>query len=203
MTVVVAAAAGYAVGCLCAGYYLVRLTAGEDIRCSGSGSAGATNVGRRLGVSAFALTMALDCAKGAAVAWAARDADPGAIVVAAAVIATVSGHVWPAQLGFRGGKGIATSLGAFAVYDVRIIIVIAAVFALGFVLLRRFVLSGLIAYAAGPLVLLPLGVQSDRVATMIAVATVVLVAHRSDLRAAVRAASSARTRASDRRGTSG
>ena len=116
------------------------------------------------------------------------------------MIAVVGGHVWPVQLGFRGGKGIAPSLGALIVYDPRSVIAIAAIFALSYPLLRRFMICGLIGYAAAPLVLLPLGVPGDVVATVAAVVAIVLVAHRGDLRAAV---ASARIRASDRRGTSG
>jgi len=200
MTTVIAAISAYALGCVCAGYYLVRLVAAEDIRKSGSGAAGATNVGRRLGAGGFAVTLAFDCAKGAAAAWTARQAGVDPLAAGLAVIAVVGGHVWPVQLGFRGGKGIAPSLGAFLVYDPRIVIAIAAVFTLGYPLLRRFMICGLIAYAAAPLILLPLGMPGDVVATVAAVVAIVLVAHRGDLRAAV---ASARIRASDRRGTSG
>jgi len=200
MTAVVAAVAAYALGCVCAGYYLVRLVAAEDIRMSGSGAAGATNVGRRLGAAAFAVTLVLDCAKGAAAAWTARKAGLDPLAASLAVIAVVGGHVWPVQLGFRGGKGIAPSLGAFALYDARSVIAIAAVFALGYPLLRRFMICGLIAYAAAPFILLQRGVPRDVIATVAAVVAIVLVAHRGDLRAAV---ASARIRASGRRGTSG
>jgi acyl phosphate:glycerol-3-phosphate acyltransferase len=199
MTTLVAAVAAYALGCVSAGYYLVRLVAAEDIRMSGSRAAGATNVGRRLGAGGFAVTLALDCAKGAAAAWTARQAGLDPPAAGLAVVAVVVGHVWPAQLRFRGGKGIAPSLGAFVVYDPRVVIAIAAVFALGYALLRRFMICGLIAYVAAPLILLPLGVPGDVVAAVAAVAAIVLVAHRGDLRAAV---ASARIRASDRRGTS-
>lgn len=200
MTPVIAAVAAYALGCVCAGYYLVRLVTAEDIRTTGSGATGATNVGRRLGAGGFAITLALDCAKGAAAAWTARQAGLDSLAAGLAVIAVVGGHVWPVQLGFRGGKGIAPSLGAFVVYDPRIVIAIAAVFAVGYPLLRRFMICGLIGYAATPLILLPLGVPGGVIATVAAVVAIVLVAHRADLRAAV---ASARIRASDRRGTSG
>jgi glycerol-3-phosphate acyltransferase PlsY len=200
MTTVIAAVAAYALGCVCAGYYLVRLVAAEDIRMSGSGATGATNVGRRFGAGGFAITLALDCAKGAATAWTARQAGLDSLSAGVAVIAVVGGHVWPVQLGFRGGKGIAPSLGAFFFYDPRSVFAIAAIFALCYPLLRRFMICGLIAYAAAPLILLPLGVPGDVVATVAAVVAIVLAAHRGDLRAAV---ASARIRASDRRGTSG
>jgi glycerol-3-phosphate acyltransferase PlsY len=128
--------AGYAIGCACSGYYLVRLVSGEDIRRVGSGTAGATNVGRRLGPIGFAATFLLDCVKGVAVGWGTAHYGLGAAETSTAILAVVSGHVWPVQLGFRGGKGIATSLGAFAAYDARIVVVIAGLFALWFILSR-------------------------------------------------------------------
>jgi glycerol-3-phosphate acyltransferase PlsY len=172
----------YAVGCACAGYYLVRLVAAEDIRLWGSGACGATNVGRRLGPGAFAVTLVLDGAKGVAVAWAAARFGFGPTETAAAIVAAVSGHIWPVQLGFRGGKGIATSLGAFAVYDVRIVLVIASIFLAWYVVVRAFVASGLLAYLLSPLLLAPLGLPAHRILTLTAVVGVVLIAHREDVR---------------------
>jgi glycerol-3-phosphate acyltransferase PlsY len=177
--------AGYAVGCVCSGYYLVRLMSGEDIRRLGSGTAGATNVGRLLGPIGFAATFLLDCIKGVAVGWGTAHYGLGAAEASTAILAVVSGHVWPVQLGFRGGKGIATSLGAFAAYDARIVVVIAALFALWFILLRAVVTSGLLAYGLAPLPLIPLGFSPLRLLTVAAVAGVVLIAHRTDIRIAL------------------
>jgi acyl phosphate:glycerol-3-phosphate acyltransferase len=176
---------GYAVGCTCSGYYLVRLVAGEDIRRRGTGATGATNVGRRLGPLGFAVTFFLDCTKGVAVGWGAAHYGLNAIETSAAILAVVSGHIWPAQLGFRGGKGIATSLGALAAYDGRIVVVIASLFALWFMLSRALVTSGLLAYLLAPLPLIPLGLSAGQLLTVAAVAGMVLVAHREDVRAAL------------------
>ena len=95
----------------------MRARGGGDVRETGSGGTGATNVTRRAGRSAGVLTLALDAAKGALVALAARwllAPDFGIDwLVAAASIAVVVGHVFPAWLKFRGGKGVATGLGVF------------------------------------------------------------------------------------------
>jgi acyl phosphate:glycerol-3-phosphate acyltransferase len=179
-----AALIAYAVGCVCAGYYVVRLVAADDIRRWGSGAAGATNVGRRFGAGGFAVTFVLDYAKGAAVSWAAMHAGLDDVTVGSTIAAVVIGHIWPVQLQWRGGKGIATSLGAFAVYDLRIVAVIGILFAMWLVVLRAFVLSGVLAYVLAPLLLIHLGVPADRLVTVGAVAAVVLVAHRADLRTA-------------------
>jgi len=107
------AVAGYVVGSMPWGYWLVRIFRGEDIRTQGSGNIGATNVwrvhGRRLGLPA----VLLDTAKGFAPAFVATElAGHGAGVIAGA--AAMLGHWRPLFLGFkRGGKTVATAGGAF------------------------------------------------------------------------------------------
>ncbi|MEJ7653493.1 MAG: glycerol-3-phosphate acyltransferase [Chloroflexia bacterium] len=96
--------AAYLVGCFSTGYYLGRWTSGSDVRASGSGSSGARNVARTLGPAGAALTLLGRFRKGALVAWA-----PGLLgydewAVAAAMVAVVAGHVWPAQLRFAEAK---------------------------------------------------------------------------------------------------
>src|SRR5262249_31969001 len=103
--------AGYVLGCFTSGYYLVRWRTGEDIRLLGSGSVGATNVSGVLGWAGFFLTVSCDFAKGMLAIWLADyfQINPTATVLT--MLAVTIGHVWPAQLWFRGGKGVATSLG--------------------------------------------------------------------------------------------
>jgi glycerol-3-phosphate acyltransferase PlsY len=109
--------AAYLVGSIPFGYLIVRARGGGDVRETGSGGTGATNVTRRAGRGAGVLTLALDAAKGALVALLARwllAPDFGINWwVAAASIAVVVGHVFPVWLKFRGGKGVATGLGVF------------------------------------------------------------------------------------------
>jgi glycerol-3-phosphate acyltransferase PlsY len=112
-------ALAYLLGSIPFGYLLVRLGGGGDVRETGSGGTGATNVTRRAGRSAGILTLLLDALKGIAavfVAWALLRAVPNADWwVCAAAVAAVLGHVFPIWLGFRGGKGVATGLGVFLV----------------------------------------------------------------------------------------
>jgi len=131
------------------------------------------------------VTFVLDCGKGAAVAWAAGHFGLSAAETAAAIIAAVCGHIWPVQLGFRGGKGIATSLGALAVYDPRIVLVMASVFLVCFVVLRVFVVSGLVAFVLAPLLLIRSGLPGDHLLTAAAVAGIVLIPHRDVVRDAL------------------
>lgn len=105
--------ASYALGCLNAAYYWVLLTHATDIRLAGSGNAGARNAGRVYGWCDFVIVFGLDALKAVfavcAGLWLAGQASPLAGVCALAV---VIGHVWPLQLRGRGGKGLASAIGA-------------------------------------------------------------------------------------------
>src|SRR5580698_1890510 len=112
--------AAYLIGCFTTGYYLVRVWTGRDIRDIGSGSTGARNVGRVLGKAGLILTAVGDLGKGALAVWLARAFSHDDISAALAVPAVVAGHLWPVQLKFHGGKGIATSFSALLVFDYRL-----------------------------------------------------------------------------------
>ncbi len=104
-----AAAAGYALGSLSPAAAAARLT-GADLRGSGSGNPGATNVARTMGVKVGVVVGAIDVAKGYLPVWYfSRYADPAPQV---AGLAAVAGHITSPLLKGRGGKGVATSLGS-------------------------------------------------------------------------------------------
>ena len=171
----------YALGCFTAGYYLVRWRTGDDVRQSGSGSVGATNVGRVLGLLGFVLTVLFDFAKGALAVWTTlRVADNSQLTILA-MIAVVAGHIWPVQLGFRGGKGVATLLGAVLILDFRLALVYLGLFLVTFLLVRRTVRSGLMVFALLPLASLFLGLWAWSLAGVSVVVTMVLIAHRENL----------------------
>jgi glycerol-3-phosphate acyltransferase PlsY len=171
----------YALGCFTTGYYLVRWRTGQDLRDLGSGSVGARNVGRVLGWRGFCLTVAGDFGKAALAVWVACHFTTSEMLVALAMLAVVAGHVWPAQLHFRGGKGMASALGALLVYDVELAAVLAVVFAVGFAVLRRTVLPGLFALACLPLVSPYLGRGPTEACGLSTLAALVLMAHRRNL----------------------
>lgn len=176
----------YALGCLCAGYYLVRWRTGRDVRLTGSTSAGARNAGRLLGPGAFVLVLALDLLKGIAAVAVARALGLGDLALGIAVVAVVIGHVLPVQLGFRGGKGIAPSIGALLAYDAWVLLVSAIAFGLAYGASgRRFVPSGLAACVLAPMAGLALRRPSVEVAVLAALAVVVLAAHRGNIRDAL------------------
>lgn len=107
----------YLLGSIPFGYLLVRAKEGADVRETGSGGTGATNVSRRAGKLAGIVTLLLDALKGALSVILARmflTEDFGINWwVAAAVVLVIAGHCFPIWLGFRGGKGVATGVGAF------------------------------------------------------------------------------------------
>lgn len=110
---------GFAVGSIPSGYLLVRLKTGEDVRQTGSGNIGATNVSRALGVGGGVITLFLDAAKGAAGVFVAAYVGvsvlgtPPPVWAASGALGGVLGHCYTPWLGLRGGKGVATLLGAF------------------------------------------------------------------------------------------
>jgi len=171
----------YLLGCFTTGYYLIRLRLGQDIRDLGSGSVGARNVGRVLGWPGFLLTVLGDFGKGVLAVWAARRFATDERLVLAAMLAVVAGHVWPAQLRFRGGKGMATSLGALLTYDWQLALAFALFFATGFVMLRKTVLPGLFALIGVPVMSWWLGHGPVEVVGTSALAGLVLLAHRQNI----------------------
>jgi len=106
-------AAGYLLGSLSFAVLLVRWKTGKDIRTEGSGNAGATNVLRAHGKGLGLAVALLDVAKGAAAVGLARLITANPRCAAAAGVAAVLGHIFPIFSGFRGGKGVATAVGAF------------------------------------------------------------------------------------------
>ena len=184
----------YLLGSIPFGYLVVRLSGGGDVRETGSGGTGATNVTRGAGKRAGVLTLALDALKGAAAVWAARRLlAPEAGIdwwVAAASLAALAGHCFPVWLNFRGGKGVATGLGVFLVLAPLAVASAAAVFLL-VVWRTRFVSLGSIAAAAT----LPLGawfwsghtgrdtpaLTTPLLATALAGAALIIFTHRANL----------------------
>ena len=143
--------AAYLAGSIPFGYLIVRVTQGADVRETGSGGTGATNVTRRAGKWAGILTLALDALKGAlAVVLARALLTEGFGVdwwVAAAAVLAVAGHCFPVWLGFRGGKGVATGLGVFlALAPLAVLCALPVFFAV--VALTRYVSLGSILTAA-------------------------------------------------------
>lgn len=147
--VAIVAVLAYAVGTLTAGYYVVRLRSGKDLRFEGSGTVGATNVGRTLGRRAAVLVALLDLLKGSAAVllggWLA-----GTVGAPAALVAAVAGHIWPVQLGLRGGKGVATAFGGVVALEPAVAALALATFLVLYAPTRRYRASGIAGVAVAP-----------------------------------------------------
>jgi glycerol-3-phosphate acyltransferase PlsY len=150
----ITALGSYLAGSIPFGYLLVRLFRGEDIRQSGSGNIGATNVSRKspgLGL----LTLLLDALKGllpVILANRAASGVEGFQLAAVAAFAAIMGHLFPVWLKFRGGKGVATGLGAWVAFAPKSVLVMVAVFVVMVAVFRYISLGSITAAGIFPLV---------------------------------------------------
>jgi glycerol-3-phosphate acyltransferase PlsY len=177
--------AAYLIGAISTGYLLVLFTRGMDIRSTGSGSSGARNVGRVLGRWGFYLTLLGDILKGMVVVFAAALLDFAPVIIGATVVAVIVGHIWPVWLKFRGGKGIATSLGAFAALDYTVLLLGGGIMFLIYLLSRNFLLSWGAAFILLPLLTLFFGYPVYLSASLAVTAVVVLYAHKANISSAL------------------
>lgn len=184
----------YLLGSIPFGYLIVRATEGADIRLTGSGGTGATNVSRRAGKLAGIGTLLLDAAKGSAAVLIAKALlgstdDDLYWWIAIAAVAVLLGHMFPLWLRFRGGKGVATGVGVFLVLA-PIAVGFAAVVFLLIVWFTRYVsLGSIIAAATIPLfvwlqhsLIRPVGPLFPTMTTAAAGAILIIFAHRANIR---------------------
>jgi glycerol-3-phosphate acyltransferase PlsY len=142
----------YLLGSIPFGYLIVRWQKGVDVRATGSGSIGATNVMRNLGALGFLVTFILDAGKGTAAVWlASKMTAQDSLWIAASAVAAILGHCFPVWLRFRGGKGVATGVGVFIALAPVQVGVVLVIFALVVGASRYVSLGSVIATAAFPL----------------------------------------------------
>ena len=149
---VVSFAVAYLLGSIPFGYLLVRIAGGRDIRETGSGNIGATNVARTGSKSLAVAVLLLDTLKGFLAVAVARTlvlhygAFPdGYDLMALAGLFAVFGHIFPVWLGFRGGKGVATALGVYFALLPLTALGLIAIFIAVFALTRFVSLASLVA----------------------------------------------------------
>jgi len=181
MTRFIVVIVAYLIGSIPFGYLIVRGKIGADIRETGSGGTGATNVSRRAGKLAGVVTLVLDALKGSAAVLIAKTVTGSDWLIAAAAIAVLVGHIIPVWLGFRGGKGVATGAGVFLVLA-PVALLCAGVIFLAIVISTRYVsLGSIIAAATIPLFV---WLQSDSQPLLIAAvvgALLIVFAHRGNI----------------------
>ena len=200
------AAASYLLGSIPFGYLLVRIFRGEDVRRSGSGNIGATNVARKspaLGI----LTLLLDALKGSAavvlgtilsptffqqipisqIPWQTvfPAAKPDFVTSAAlAALFAIAGHMFPIWLKFRGGKGVATGLGAFLMIAPKSVLLSAVIFLVVVLVFRYVSLGSIVAVAAFPNIALALQEYGNRATALVMMAltsVLIIVKHRTNI----------------------
>ena len=184
MPYLLTAALGYLLGSIPFGYLLVRIVHGTDVRQIGSGNIGATNVSRTspaLGV----LTLLLDATKGLAPVLIARalHSDHAVLFGALAGFFAVIGHMFPVWLGFRGGKGVATGLGAFICIAPKSLLVMVGIFFAVVAAFRYISLGSVIATLALPLLAWRLDHRAGLPLYFImAAAALIVLKHRENIR---------------------
>src|SRR5499425_965193 len=182
----------YLLGSIPFGYLIVKLASGADIRETGSGGTGATNVSRKTGKAAGVVTLAFDALKGAAAVlvarWITGEAGTSWVVAAAAALAVV-GHCYPAWLKFKGGKGVATGLGVFLAIAPWATLATLAVFIIVVWRTRYISLGSIIAAAFLPLWVLlnhmwiePVGHFAPIMVALCAVSSVIIFKHSENIK---------------------
>lgn len=182
----------YLLGSIPFGYLMVKLASGADIRETGSGGTGATNVSRRAGKVAGVATLALDVLKGAAAVsvarWLTGEAGTSWVVAAAAALAVV-GHCFPVWLKFKGGKGVAAGLGVFLAIVPWAALAALAVFIVVVWRTRYVSLGSIVAAAFLPLWVLlthmwiePVSDLAPIMAALCAVSSVIILKHSENIK---------------------
>jgi len=142
----------YLLGSIPFGYLIVRWQKGVDVRSTGSGSTGATNVMRNLGVIGFVATFILDVVKGIlAVLLASHLTSGNPRWIAISSVAAILGHCFPVWLKFRGGKGVATGVGVFIALAPLQVALALGIFAIVVAIWRYISLGSIAGTAAFPL----------------------------------------------------
>jgi acyl phosphate:glycerol-3-phosphate acyltransferase len=142
----------YLLGAIPFGYLLVRWKTGGDVRAAGSGNIGATNVLRTTGRAAGVATLALDIAKGYLAVWiAGKLTDQSTFWMSAAALAVMAGHAYPVFLKFRGGKAVASFIGAFLRLTPWAVVAVLLVFVAVVACTRYISMGSIVAAATFPL----------------------------------------------------
>ena len=171
---------GYLIGSVPNGYLLGKL-AGVDIQNVGSGNIGAANVARTLGKWQGALTLVADAAKGFLPVFVALELGLSSVNLALVAIAAFLGHLYPVFLKFRGGKGVATGLGALLALAPLATAVLIVVFAAVALSTRLVSLSSIAAAVATPVILWLFNQQAVIVGVGLFFGAMITLRHRSNI----------------------
>lgn len=189
-TYIIVAVTSYLLGAIPFGYILVRVFMDQDIRATGSGNIGATNVARSGAKGLAIATLALDALKGSAAVllastmaagWRAEHANEAVELRAFASLLVILGHCFPAWLKFRGGKGVATAMGAFIVLTPKALFIALGVFLIIVALTKYVSLGSVIAAIAVPIGAYYFGMPSHGLILLSASCLVVILKHHQNI----------------------
>src|SRR5258708_6528924 len=175
--ILISAGIGYLLGSIPFGYLLVKAFRGSDVRTTGSGNIGATNVART-SPALGAATLTLDALKGAVAVFLVSRIFPGVSTLPfVAALAAVSGQIFPVWLGFRGGKGVATGLGSFLLLPPKAILLTVAIFVALLAAFRFVALASIVATASLPILSSLMGETGKPVLLMTAASLLIILKH--------------------------
>jgi len=172
----------YLVGSIPTGLLLAKGLGGVDIRETGSGNIGATNVYRTLGRKVGLLTLVGDCLKGLVPVLIAGLIGMSALWVSLIGLSAFLGHVYTVFLGFKGGKGVATALGVFLAVSPLSVLSALAVFSLVLYKWRYVSLASITAAAAMPSLLALIDGRPEIVGMSLLIAAMVIVKHMENIK---------------------
>ena len=148
----IAVVAAYLIGGIPFGLIIVKLMTGTDVRESGSGNIGATNVLRSAGPGAGILTLVLDAAKAWFAVWLAHRLTGGSeLWTSCAALAALAGHAWSIWIKFKGGKAVASFVGAYAFLAPLPLLAVVLIFVLVVAWTRYLSLGSIIAAGLFPI----------------------------------------------------
>jgi glycerol-3-phosphate acyltransferase PlsY len=171
----------YFIGALPTGLILVRVLRGEDIRKHGSGNIGTVNVLRVAGPAVAAIVLLVDVLKGLVPVLLALGAALAPWAVVSCGLAAIAGHNWSVFLGFRGGKGIATSFGVLAGLSVPAALVAAVVWIVTVAITRFASLGSLLAVVSVPITLRRLHSPPEYLAFGVIASLLAIYRHRANI----------------------
>lgn len=178
--VILVSLAAYLCGSIPTGVLLTRRL-GIDIRTTGSGNVGATNVARSAGKTVGLLTLLCDALKGLVPVVLVRMLGLGEVALGCAAVAALLGHIYSPFLQFSGGKGVATGLGVFLGMAPQAILIALVIFLATFALSRIVSLASIIATALFPVLLMWLSYPLIHIWAGMIVAFFIIVRHKENI----------------------
>ena len=179
---IIAILVAYLLGCINGGYYYGKIVKKIDIRMLGSHNPGALNSLRVFGPVAFIGVFLVDFAKGLGATALALYLDLPEAAIMITMAGAITGHMFPIQMQFKGGKGIATFLGCLTIYDYRLLLAVVVLFLINFPLVRKFSITGLVALAFLPLVALIINGNFTELIFLVTIISLIIYRHRTNIK---------------------